>query len=58
MFNKLASRYHPLTNSTPVNSMPNSEDEANEAKMILDEEEIGTLEESSISFRLNEPNEE
>ena len=39
-----------------LNSNPSSDDEVNEAEMPPDELEIGTLEESSISFRLSELN--
>ena len=42
---------------TPINSIPNSEDEIYEAEMPLDKEEIDTLEKSLISFRLSGPNE-
>ena len=44
MFDESASLYQPPTNPTPIDSMPNSEDEASEANMI--EEEIATQEES------------
>ena len=39
------------------NSIPNSKDEVNEAEMPPGEEEIGSLEESPISFLLSGPNE-
>ena len=42
---------------TPDNSIPNFEDEVSEAEMPPDEEEIGALEKSPISFRLSGPNE-
>ena len=52
MFDESASWYvHPTL--TPNKSIPNSEDEVSEAEMPPDEEEIGTLEESPISFRLS-----
>ena len=41
----------------PINSTVNSNDDTSEAEMPFDEEEIGTLYESSISFRLSGPNE-
>ena len=41
---------------TPINSIPDSKDEASEADIPLNEE-ISTLEESLISFRLSGPNE-
>ena len=53
----MTSWYQPPTNPTPIDSMPNSEDEASEAD-LLNEGEIGSLEESPISFRLSVPNEE
>ena len=43
--------------STPeLNSNPSSDDEVSEAEMPPDEREIGTHEESPISFRLSAPN--
>ena len=38
--------------------MPITEDVASEAKMILEDEEIGTLEESPILFQLSGSNKE
>ena len=55
MFDESASWYLP-SSPTPIN-IPNSDDEAGEAKMPLDGEEIGALEKSLISFRLSGPNE-
>ena len=43
---------------TTIHSIPNSEDEANEAEMSLDGEEIGALEEIPITFQLSGSNEE
>ena len=57
VFDKLALWYQPSTNLTPMDSMPITKDEINEVDPI-DEEEIGTLEENSISFQLSKPNEE
>ena len=57
MFNESSIWYQPLTNLTPMDSIPNFEDEASEAAPLV-EEDINTLEESLISFRLSEPNEE
>ena len=57
LFDKSKSWYS-LLSSTPENSIPIVEDEVGEAKMISEEEEIDTLEESLISFRLSRPNEE
>ena len=47
----------PAPSPTPINSILDSEDKANEADMLLDGEEIGALEEGMISFRLSGPNE-
>ena len=52
MFEESASWYSPLP-LTLDDSIPISEEEVNEAEMPPDEEEIGTLEESPISFRLS-----
>ena len=49
LFDKSTSWYLPL---------PKSQDEASKAEMILDEEDIGTLDESPISFWLSGLNEE
>ena len=57
MFDESEFWYSPLS-LTPDNSIPITEDEASEAELILEEEEIDTLEESLISFRLSGPNEE
>ena len=57
VFNEWSSWYLP-SSPTPINSILNLEDEASEAQMPLDEENIGTLEESPISFWLSGPNEE
>ena len=55
LFDESASWYLP---STPdLNSNPSSDDEVSEAEMPPDEREIGTLDESPISFRLSGPNE-
>ena len=43
--------------STPIHSILNSKDEASEAEMPLNGEEIRALEESLISFWLSVPNE-
>ena len=43
--------------SNPINSIPNSKDEASEAEMPLDEEEIETIDESLILFRQSGLNE-
>ena len=51
IFDESVSWYSPLS-PTPDDSMLVVEDEATEAKMILEEEEIITLEESPISFQL------
>ena len=56
MFNESALWYlH--SSSTPINYIPNSDGEINEAEMPLDDEEIRTLEESPISFWLSGLNE-
>ena len=55
VFDKTASWYLPSTR-TP-NSIPISEDEVSKAKIPLDKGDIGSLEESLISFRLSGPNE-
>ena len=55
VFDKSASWYLPST--TDLNSNLSSEDEVSEAEMPPDEHEIGSLEESPISFRLSGPNE-
>ena len=54
VFEESASWYLPPT--LDLNSNPRSDYEASEAKMPLDEREIGTLDESSISFQLSGPN--
>ena len=56
VFEELASLYLP-SSPTSNNSIPISEDDVNEAEMPQDQEEIRSLEESLISFRLSEPNE-
>ena len=56
VFDESASWYLPSP-PHPDNSIPNSKDEVNEAEMSSNEEEIGTLEESPISFRLSGLNE-
>ena len=56
MFNEWASWYSlPTSDSILI-----TQDEASEHKMICEDEEedIGTLEESPISFRMSDPNEE
>ena len=55
VFDESASWYLPPT--PDPNSNPSSDDEVSEAKMPPDEREIGTLDESPISFRLSGPNE-
>ena len=39
-----------------LNSTPSSDDEVNEAEMPSDEPDIGTREESPVSFRVSGPN--
>ena len=53
VFDESASWYLPPT--PDLNSNPSSNDEVNEAEMPPDEREIGTLDESPISFRLSGP---
>ena len=55
MFDESASWYFPPTSD--LDSNPSSDDDVNEAEMPPDEPEIGTREESPISFRLSGPNE-
>ena len=55
VFDESVSWYLPTT--PDLNSNPSSDNEVSEAEMPLDEREIGTLDESTISFRLSEPNE-
>ena len=59
VFDKSKSWYS-LPSPTPDDPIPITKDEASEAEMIREEEEedVGTLEESPISFRLSGPNEE
>ena len=57
IFDELASWYSPLS-STTDDSIPIAQDEATEVELTVEEEEIDTLEESSISFPLSGPNEE
>ena len=57
VFDKLESWYS-LPSRTLEDSIPITEDESSEAEVILEEEEIDTLEKSLISFRLSGPNEE
>ena len=57
VFDKLESWYS-LPSRTLEDSIPITEDESSEAVVILEEEEIDTLEKSLISFRLSGPNEE
>ena len=54
MFDESASWYLPPT--PDVNSNPSFDNEVREAKMPPDECEIGTLDESLISFKLSGPN--
>ena len=56
MFDESASWYLPSP-PTSDNYILISEDEVSEAEMPLDEGDIETIEESSISFRLSGPNE-
>ena len=56
VFDESASWYLP-SSPIPKNSIPNSEGKVSEAEMPPDEEEIRTLEESSISFWLTGPTE-
>ena len=56
MFDELASWYIPSL-MTPDNSISNSEDEVSMVERPPDEEEIGALEKSSISFHLSRTNE-
>ena len=56
VFDESASWYLPSP-PTLDNSIPISEDEVSEAEMPLDKGDIGSLEESLISFRLSGPNE-
>ena len=55
VFDESVSWYFPSP-PTPSNSILISEYEVSEADMPLDEEDIGALEESPISFRLSGPN--
>ena len=55
VFDESASWYFPSSTNLD-NSIPISEDEANESEMPLDEGDVGTLEERPISFRLSGPN--
>ena len=55
VFDESTSWYWP-SSPTLDNSFPIFEDEVSEAKMPPDEEEIGALEESQISFQLSGPN--
>ena len=57
IFDELAYWYS-LTSPTPEDSIPNTKHEASEAKPILEEEKINTLEENLILFRITRPNEE
>ena len=57
LFDELASWYS-LLSPTPEDFIPIIEDEASEAELIQEEEEIETLEEGPISFRVSGPNEE
>ena len=54
VFDESASWYLPPT--LDLDSNPSTNDEASEAEMPPDEPQIGTREESQISFRLSGPN--